>query len=351
MRLLVHGSGFVSPFSTEIQEIKCGKPVEPGGDPKCNWSPSNPDFVSLGNSSGGSTPAANLIELAGIIERQTAGSIDELRILGHSSNDFFALGGTVVTNNADVVVRFAENTMMGQSATFLSLEPRFHRMRDRFAPKGRITLAGCGSGGTNSRLLELVSRSFLCCVSGFQRPIQYAINATFPANTRMVRDSTGKQWPVIGPAFHINQRGRVSYSPATLAIEERLGADYVNHLAFQTSAWELQTDAESCVGQQMMNAAGRVNRSPIDNSLSSFEVGWRIVNEFFPAKAGLVASVGYDANLRGLRVEVDGPKVTIVVGKPFVLLTNPSTIDQRVAEMGEALQLAEFKRKGVVPMK
>src|SRR5205814_2944828 len=137
---------------------------------------------------------------------------DELRILGHSSEDFFALGGTIVTNDPSIVVKFNEPAMIGESLTFRSLQPRFRRARDRFAEKGKITLAGCGSGGTNAKLLELVSRTFLVCVAGFVRPIQYAINTQFPLNSPVVRDNSGKEIVRrIGPGWVINIRGRVSY--------------------------------------------------------------------------------------------------------------------------------------------
>jgi hypothetical protein len=104
---------------------------------------------------------------------------------------------------------------------------------------------------------------------------------------------------------------------------------------------------ESLVGQQLLNAARRVNRAPIDGRLSSFQVGWRILREFFPGRAGTVSGVGYDEKLRGLHVK----GTTITVGKAFVEDTNPSTLEQRRKEMGEALDLVARGSSGFIAMK
>lgn len=351
MRLLVHGSGFKSPFPDTMTEIRCSQPANIGGNPNCTWSPSNPDMETLGRTSGGSTPAANLTALADVIEQQPVGSIDELRILGHSSNEFFALGGTIVTNDPNIVVRFDETAMMGQSRTFLGLQSRFHRLRDRFAEKGKVTLAGCGSGGTNAALLDLVSRTFLVCVAGFIRPIQYALNIT--PNAPIRKDSSGKIiGPPIGRGWVLRDRGRVSYSSATLRFEEVLGPSSVDTLAFGTNAWNLQSDAVSCAGQLIVDAAKRSSAATVISAMgSATELGWRILQQFFPEKVQLFSGVKADETLRGLRFEAQGRGGMLVVGKPYAQHTTASTIDQRVREMGELVELAEFKRSGVVMMK
>lgn len=352
MRLLVHGSGFRSPFPDAMTEIRCGKAAEIGGNPACNWSPSNPDLESLGRTSGGSTAVATLTDLAAFIEQQPIGSIDELRILGHSSSEFFALGGTVVTNDPNILVRFNEPAMMGDSATFLGLQSRFHRMRDRFAEKGKITLAGCGSGGTNAKLLDLVSRTFLCCVAGFQRPIQYALNIRFPLNAPIVRSHGRDIGPRIGPGWFIAERGRISYSAATLAFEEVLGSSFVDTTAFSNNAWTLVSDAISCAGQEVVDAAKRTNVAQGISALgSATEVGWRILKQYFPDKIGLFSGVSGDDTLRGLRFNAQGGRGMLIVGKPYAQNTNPATIDQRVSEMGEIVRLAESSRSGTVLMK
>ena len=45
------------------------------------------------------------------------------------------------------------------------------------------------------------------------------------------------------------------------------------------------------------------------------------------------------------------PQLPVVVGKPYALNTRPETIDQRVREMGQALELAATKTSGTVQMK
>jgi hypothetical protein len=347
MPLLVHGSGFQSPFSNPMMEIRCGKATEIGGDPACNWNPSNPDFETLARTSGGGTGVANLKELADFIERQPVGSIDELRILGHSSSAFFALAGTIVTNDPNILVRFEEKAMMGESATFLGLQPRFHKLRDRFQEKGKITLAGCGSGGTDSKLLDLVSRSFLVCVAGFKRPIQYALNIQFP-QTPATRNARQR----IGPSWFIANRGRVSYSSATLKIEEVLGDSFVDTTAFGTDAWKLASDAESCAGQLIVDAIKRTNAAKGLGQLgSATEVGWRILREFFSDKLHLFSGVKGDDTLRGLRFEPGGKGGMLVVGRAYALATSPQTIDQRVAEMEELIKYAQARQAGTVMMK
>jgi hypothetical protein len=346
MRLLVHGSGFKYPFPNEMAEIKCAMPADIGGDPTCNWTPSNPDLEALAKTSGGSTPIADLDGLARFIEAQKPGSIDELRILGHSSEDYFALSGKVLTNDKDTLVTFDEPSMIGESKTFLSLQTRFQHMRDRFAGNGRITLAGCGSGGTNAKLLDVASRTFLVCVDGFQRPIQYAINKQFPQAKGQTRP------PRIGPGWRITYRGRVSYSPATLKIEEVLGDSYVVTDAFSKDAWSLKADATSCVGQQIVDAAKRINLAQIVAAAGAADlVGWRIMSLFFRDKVQLFSGVRADATLRGVGYEAKGPTGELIVGIPYAQMTNPLTIDQRIAEMGELIKYAEMHRSGTVLMK
>jgi hypothetical protein len=337
MRVLVRSSGFKSAYRTELDEIRCGHAKKIGGNPDCNWSPSNPDMEVLANRSGGGQPAANLNELAALIERQPAGSIDELRILGHSSSRFFALGGEMLPNDPSALVRFSEPAMIGLSASFLTMRPRFQRMRDRFAAKGRITLAGCGSGGTNLELLDLVSSAFMVCVSGFQRPIQYGLIISRSSLT-------------IGPGWKIKERGRVSYSAATLLIEERLNDEAVDISAFPTNAWVLEPDAESCAGQFILDTAARSNTSS-DPMGAATAVGWAMLKQFYRDKIPLFAGVKGDESLRGLRLEVQGPRLMLVVGIPFARATNPQTIDQRMREMGELMEFVSARQPGTVQMK
>jgi hypothetical protein len=224
-------------------------------------------------------------------------------------------------------------------------------MRDRFTEKGKITLAGCGSGGTNAVLLDLVSRTFLVCVHGFIRPIQYALNSI--PNAPIRRDSTGRMiGPMIGRGWVLRDRGKVSYSSATLRFEEVLGSTSVDTTAFGTNAWNLQSDASSCAGQLIVDAAKRSRVAQVLSAIGgATELGWRILQQFFPEKVSLFSGVKGDETLRGLRFEAQGRGGMLVVGTPYAQATNASTIDQRVSEMGELIEFAAAKQSGVVMMK
>lgn len=345
MKLLVHASGFRSPFQNDVQELRCGKPREVGGNPNCHWSPSSVDLAALGRASGGSQPAATIDELLNLIQKQAVNSIDELRIIGHSNETYFALGGSIIADN----VTFAEPAMLGDSATFLNSETRIRGLHDRFKTGAQITLMGCGSGGTGGTLLDLLSRIFMVKVNGFKRPIQYAIDGTTAG--RIVQVPGFGQTRFIANDARITVRGKVMYSYAGLAIEETLGQEYVTRSALGTDAWAMKPDAESNVGPSILNAAGRSGRSAIDARLAAFEVGWRIIKEFHPTKAHLVAGVGYEPNLAGLRVVIDGNAATINVGDAYVRKTDFNSLPQRAAEMGDALHNVSIKKAGMIPMR
>ncbi len=343
MRLLVYGSGFSRPsyFKTDADELRCGKPKEVGGDEKCEWSPSSLDFTELVRKSGGGQPAKDVAELLQVLDGQKPASIDELRIIGHSNNQFFALGGTIIKDN----VTFNEPAMLGVSATFLTAKPRFRQLRDRFAPKGRVVLMGCGSGGTDGNLLHLVSLTFMLAVSGFQRPIQYAIDGV--TGGRFVKLRDGSTTRFIANDAKITERGKAMYSSAGLQIEEVLGADAVDRAALGSNAWDLRPDSESRSGQSLLNAVGRAK----SDRISAMELGYRVINEFHSSRADLVHGVGYEPNMPGLRVAFEGSKSTLYVGKAFVDNTSPTTIEKRAAEMGAALDLIAVHKPGIIPMR
>jgi hypothetical protein len=350
MRLLVHASGFKRPsyYRTDADELRCGKEKVVGGNPDCHWSPSSVDLEPLGRSSGGSSPAATIADLLSIIRRQSTGSIEELRILGHSNEDYFALGGEIVPDN----VKFDEPTMLGQSASFISAMPRFRELFDRFAPHAQLTLVGCGSGGTGGTLLDLVSRTLVLRVAGFKKPIQYAIDGVPSLKpSRRVRLSNGQEDWVIKADAKITQRGKVMYSHAALQIEDVLGAAAVTRDALGTNAWDLKPDVESRAGVLIWDAAFRVRQGGIHATISAWEVGWRLISEFHSARGDSVAGVGYEENTAGLHVTYQGSKAFVNVGKKFVEMTNPATLEQRAREMGEALDLIANRKTGVVSIK
>lgn len=348
MRLLVHGSGFKKPsfYRSDAEELRCGKPREIGGNPKCHWFPSSVDLEALGKSSGGSVPAATIAELLDVIRRQSRGSIEELRILGHANNTFFALGGVIKADE----IRFDEPSMLGGSASFLAAMPRFRELFDRFAPRAQLTLIGCGTGGTDGGLLDLVSRTIVLRVADFKKPIQYAIDGVTPLRHRVKLANGDSGWRIEEDA-RITVRGKVMYSYAALQIENMFGGDLVTRDAFGTNAWDLKPDAESRAGVMIWNAAFRMKLGGYHDAITATEVGWRLISEFHQAKVDWVAGVGYEEQIPGLRVLYSQGKALIHVGKKFIEMTNPVTLDQRAREMGEALDFIANHKEGVILVK
>ena len=343
MKLLVHGSGFRRPYRNDPEELRCGKPKEVRGHPDCNWFPSSLDWESLGRSSGGSTPVGTIADLLAFIRAQSPDSIEELRIIGHANGKFIALAGTTLPDK----IVFTENAMIGDSVTFISARSGFRSVQDRFRADGRVVLAGCGSGGVGSDLLDLVSHALLRTVGGFTEPILYAIDGT--TKGPFVKDRTGK---VIGRRIdddaRIVLRGKVMYSKAANRIEDILGADMLGTGALRTNAWELQPDAQSKAGD-IFDAVRRCKASP--DVISAAEVGFRMQNEFYPSR-GQVAGMGYAAQVSGLQVIEDRSikgKMTINVGKGFIDRITPTTLEQRVRELGTALDMTSQGKPGVVP--
>ena len=68
-------------------------------------------------------------------------------------------------------------------------------------------------------------------------------------------------------------------------------------------------------------------------------------------KASLIAGVAADPTLEGIRVEVKGNRVMIVVGVPFADKLSPATFEVRKNEMKAALDLATAKKAGIIRMK
>jgi hypothetical protein len=343
MKLLVHGSGFRRPYRNHPEELRCGKPKEVRGNPDCNWFPSSLDWDSLGRSSGGSTPVGTIADLLAVIRAQSPDSIEELRIIGHANGKFIAFAGTTLPDK----IVFTENAMIGDSATFISARSGFRSVQDRFRADGRVVLAGCGSGGVGSDLLDLVSHTLLRTVAGFTEPILYAIDGT--TKGPFVKDRTRK---VIGRRIdddaRIVLRGKVMYSKAANRIEDILGADMLGTGALRTNAWELQPDAQSKAGD-IFDAVRRCKASP--DVISAAEVGFRMQSEFYPSR-GHVAGMGYAAQVSGLQVIEDRSikgKMTINVGKGFIDRITPTELEQRVRELGTALDMTLQEKPGVVP--
>jgi hypothetical protein len=360
-KVLVFGSGFprCTTFTSEADELRCGMPAEDGGRPNCEWFPSSVDLGTLCGKSGGGLGAANVTELLDIITNQPVDSIEELRIVGHSNDKVFALGGQVVcegrrdrqgrpvpSDPTQPNIYFSEPSLIGPSQTFLSAEPRIHKLINRFKFGAQITLAGCGSGGTGSTLLDLVSTTFRLKVAGFQRPIQYELTAGIP-DWVVRRDTRGRARQVIGDNATV-VRGKVMYSSAALAIEGVLGASaLVGSGAFKADAWALTPDAESTEGAKLWNVIARMKneRAGDHDRVRGMEALGRLL-AFYPGRSQLVSGVGYSETTSGLIVQGS----TIDIGRPYALNTRPATLEQRLSELGKALDLIVARQNGVIPM-
>ena len=343
MRLLVHGSGFKRPFTSDPEELRCGKPKEVRGNPQCHWSPASIDWEALGRSSGGSTPAATVAELVTLLTNQGMESIDELRIVGHSNGDFRALGGIIKPDS----VEFTEDTMIGSSKTFLSAVPQLRALQNRFKADAKVVLAGCGSGGIGSDLLDLMSTTILRTVAGFQQPIMYAIDGT--TRGPEVKDRQGRS---LGRRIDndavITVRGKAMYSTAANAIENLFGADLVGTSVLKTDAWLLTPDAESKAGN-IFGAVGRCKANPW--TITAAEVGYKILNAFHPARSSLVHGIGYAGDFKGIRVVADKErktKMSIDIGKGFIDRISPRTLEQRARELIQAVDLVVKHKEGTI---
>jgi hypothetical protein len=344
MKLLVYGSGFPRRYRNDPEELRCGKPKEIGGNPKCIWSPASIDFSWLGRSSGGATPVGTIAELLAVLRSKPSDSIEELRIIGHANDKCLALAGTIIPDN----VQFAEPAMIGDSATFNSYRSAFRSIQDRFKSDGRVVLAGCGEGGGGKKyLLDMVSHTMLRTVAGFTGPITYAIEGS--SKGLSVTDTMRRRGirPQIGNDAVITLRGKVMYSTAANTVEDIFGADAVGTAVLRMNAWELQPDADSKAGD-IFDVVRRCKSRP--DVISAAEVGFRMKDEFYPY-IGDVSGMGFAAELSGLRVvedRVTKGKMSIDVGKGFIDRITPTTLEQRVRELGTAIEMTAQHRVGVI---
>jgi hypothetical protein len=78
-----------------------------------------------------------------------------------------------------------------------------------------------------------------------------------------------------------------------------------------------------------------------------------MIREFY-AYRGYVAGIGFAANLVGLRVVEDEKikrKMTLDLGQGFIDRITPLALEQRVRELGQAIDLIMMRKPGVVPAK
>jgi hypothetical protein len=82
--------------------------------------------------------------------------------------------------------------------------------------------------------------------------------------------------------------------------------------------------------------------TPVRMLLHGASIVYRIVRAYFPTYSERISGVAYDEDLSGVEAKPSGGKsISITVGRAFVLDTEPKTLKDRVAEVGEALGAPE----------
>jgi hypothetical protein len=345
MKLLVHASGYTVTFwhHNEREEIRSIVHPRCGGTSDTrHWSPSTTDFAAVGRQSGGSSPAATLDELLGVISGQGVESIDELRILGHANSAVFSLAGEV---RVDDVYFTRDESVIGDLDPFRKAMPKFRDLQDRFKADAQVVLLGCNSGGTgNPQLLSLVSHAFLRKAAGFQNEITYRLRwaPTGPA----VKDGNKVVCNRLAANSRVTERGQMLYMTAAMSQMAAVVGDDPASMAgmFQGNAWNLQPDVSADDGDVL----AAVRRK--DVSTGAQELMWRLLGEFYPGHAWVSGS-SFDQSLSGLRVRWNDPTHGFIdVGPNFARQTTPRTLKNRVAELGKALDLIGQKKQGVIPL-
>ncbi len=342
MKLLVHASGYrtVPPFVNDLQEISRALHPRCGGNAKHHWSASSVDFAAAGNASGGSTPAATIVELLNVIRQQSLESIEELRIIAHANDRMFVLAGEV---RPDDVYFTQENAWIGPSDAFKAALPQFQDLQDRFTEDARIVLAGCNAGSGTDAVMAIVSHAFLRKVFGFKEEILHKFNWA-PAGPA-VTDHGRLICYRVAPNSRVTRRARMCYSPAAAQQAEMLGEDVPDSL-FQANVWKLEPDASSNAGDIFI---AKRSKDPV---FGSGELVWRILQEFYPNHPWVSGTgwYGVDPHLSGLKVRKKGNDMFIDAGPDFASKTTPRTLRNRVAEVGKALDLVKTQSQGTVPM-
>jgi hypothetical protein len=368
MKLLIHASGYkLTPWKSDQQEILATLDPKCGGNTKVNWAPSSRDFAAVGHNSGGSLPAASIDELLKVISQQSIESIEELRILGHASNDWgLYLAGDI--KNDTVYFDNHDDASIGDldaDDPFRKAMPKFRELQDRFTADAKVVLMGCHSGGVGGvvgglgAVVSLVSHAFLRTVGGFKDEI--TLDFTWWPIGKAVYDGTGNNRTLIcnrlAPNSRVTLRGKMRYGDP--------------NAPYQMNAWLLNPEVFSNDGDIFV----AVRRK--DPGAGSTELAWRIMKEFYenhpyvsgtsvgsvpelPKHVGLVELIRQDMKRQdilssfattSLRVRKQGGGMFIDINPDSAKKTTPATLKNRVAEMGHALALVGKKQEGVIPFK
>jgi hypothetical protein len=340
MKLLVHASGYknVPVFTNDQQEIRWVLHPKCGGLPDKHWSPSSKDMAAAGVGSGGSSPAASIEELLRVISQKSVESIEELRIIGHANDQWFAIAGEV---RADDVYFTEPNALIGPSDAFKAAMPRFRDLQDRFTADARITLMGCNAGSGKETIMSIVSRAFLRKVAGFKDEIKY--NFEWGPTGAAVKEQGKVVCVRMAANARILIRGRMMYNQAATDLADLFGDPTSNMGLFKTNVWLLEPDSFSNAGDIFIPVRRK------DPGAGATELVGRILQEFYPAHPP-VSGFSSDPKLSGLRVRKQDNHVFIDAGFDFVKNTTPRTLRNRVTEVGKALDLIRANSQGPIPL-
>jgi hypothetical protein len=218
--------------------------------------------------------------------------------------------------------------------------PYFRELQDRFMQNARVVLLGCNSGSGDEKLLSLVSHAFLRSVAGLNEEVKFDFEW---APALEVKDREKLICKRMLPNSRVTLRGRMMYSPAGNLVAGELGAEFTLG-AFKMNAWALEPDSVSNDGDIFIPLRRK------DPGMAATELAWRIIREFYE-KHPLVAGTSFDQSSPGLRVRKRDKGLFIDVGPDYSRKTTPRTLKNRVAEMGQALQVVARKAEGVIPSK
>ena len=348
MKLLVHASGYqpIPPFRNEQQEILCVVHPRCGGI-KRHWAASSVDFAAAGAASVGSSPAASIDELLGVIRNQAIESIEELRIIAHANEEMFCLAGEV---RPDDVYFTKEDAWVGPSKSFKDKISDFHDLQDRFTADARVVLAACNAGSGTDKVMSIVSHAFLRTVWGFKKEILHKF--IWGPTGAAVMDRGQVVCNRLARSSHILRRAMMAYSPNALEQAQMFhpgedAAQYLPASLFKTNVWDLEPDASSSAGDIFVHMHSK------DVVFDSGKLVWRILNEFYPNHAWVSGTGWYevDHSLSGLKVlRKKGNDMFIDAGPDFAGKTTPRTLKNRVAEVGKALEFVKAKTPGTIPL-
>jgi hypothetical protein len=167
-RECLYGSGYLQPanMKTDAEQIAGSKSGVPAGD---KWFPASEDFKET---AAGGPGAKNLTELVAFLTAKGAGSVTDLKIIGHadgSDGGRLGLAGRIDgPHNANV---WFDAAGVIDKTSAASLAP----FKDRFAKGGSVTLVGCDSA-TGDDLMTALATALGVCVNGYTVEIGWCLN-------------------------------------------------------------------------------------------------------------------------------------------------------------------------------